>query len=93
MTDSPGFDSTRDMNPPSDPPIILNANGQALRRLISPSVLQDELPSLIETIFSNVGVTDIADCLQGSDAQTFIDIIDQVRHHPLPSPGHWLIGF
>ena len=76
------------MNPalPPDPPIILDSYNQAWQRLISGAVPQDELASLIETIFSNEKVTDMVDRLQGSDVQTFIDVIDAVRHHALPLP-------
>ena len=49
--------------------------------LFSPTVPQDELPSLIETIFSDEKMTKMIDNLQESDAQAFIDVIDGVRHH------------
>ena len=38
------------------------------QRLSSPTVLQDELPSLIETIFSDEKMTKMIDNLQESDA-------------------------
>jgi hypothetical protein len=45
--------------------------------LISGTAPQDELASLVETVFSNERVTDMVD-LQGSDVQTCIDVIDAV---------------
>jgi len=45
--------------------------------LISRAVPPDELPSLIETIFSEKEAN-IVYRLRGSDAQTFIDIMDEV---------------
>ena len=54
---------------------------QAWQRLISRAVPQDELPSLIETIFSDRRRTDMVDRLQGSDAQAFIDVVDGVCQH------------
>jgi hypothetical protein len=78
--------------PPSNPSITVDPYDQARKRLISGVVPQDELPSLIETIFSNEKVTDVADRLQGSDVQTFIDAIDVVWHHALPPPENRPIG-
>ena len=37
-----------------------------------------ELSSLIEAIFSSQDEGKIAHCLHGGDAQTFIDVIDEV---------------
>ena len=70
--------------PPSDPSITLDPYDQAWQRLISGVVPKDELASLIDTICSNEKVGSMLDLLQGSDIQTFIDIIDTVRHHVLP---------
>ena len=55
---------------------------QAWQRLITRAVSCDEFPSLIETIFSG-RETDMVDRLRGSEAQTFIDIMDEVCHHVL----------
>ena len=79
--------------PPSNPSITVDPYDQAWQRLVSGVVPQDELPSLIETIFSNEKVTGMADRLQGSDVQTCIDVIDLVWHHALPPPENWLIDF
>jgi hypothetical protein len=84
MTDSLDLDPTLDMDLPPDPPIVPDSRDQALQLLISGAVPQNELASLIETIFSNK-VTDVVDRLQGSDVQTFIDVIDEVWRHTLLS--------
>ena len=68
-------------NDPSDPPIAFDSHEQAWQRLISRTTPQDELPSLIETIFSSRKTINMVDPLQDSDAQAFIDVIDEVRHH------------
>ena len=56
---------------------------QAWQQLIRSTIPQDELPSLIKAIFSDSKTTEMVKRLQGSDAQAFIDTIDQVRHHVL----------
>jgi len=50
--------------------------------LIGGSHPQGELASLIETIFSGRKAIDLAGCFQESDAQTFIDVVHEVRFHP-----------
>ena len=67
-----------DTNRLSEPRLALDSDKQAMVCLLSPNVPQDELPSAIETIISNAKVADIAGSLRGGDAQTFIDIIDEV---------------
>jgi hypothetical protein len=81
-----------DMNPvpPPNPSIVIDSYDQAWQRLISGAAPQDELVSLVETVFSNERVTDMAD-LQGNDVQTCIDLIDAVWHYALPSLNHELI--
>lgn len=66
---------------PPDPLIAVHPNERALQHLLSHAVPQDELPSLIGAIFSDSQATDAIDSLRGSDARTFIDVIDEVRHH------------
>jgi hypothetical protein len=85
MTDSPRFYPALDVDPSTDPPIVLDPDDQSLQRLISRTVPRSELASLIETIFSNKKVADLVDCLQSSDVQAFIDVIDEVLRHTLPS--------
>jgi hypothetical protein len=67
--------------PPSDLSVTLSHYDQAWQRLVSGAVPQDELASLIETIFSSEKVTDRVNRLQGNDVQTFIDVLDAVWHH------------
>ena len=62
------------------PLLVPDSNRRALRRLISRTVPQHELLSVIETIFSNVKAADTVKCLEESDAQTFIDIVDEACH-------------
>jgi len=73
---SPGPDPTRH---PPDPSIAVDPQEQAWQRLIARAVPHDELPSLIETIFSE-RKSNTVDRLSGSDAQAFIDVTDEVRH-------------
>ena len=76
---SPGPDPTRH---PPDPPIVISSREQAWQRFITRTVPSDELPSLIETIFSG-RESDVANLLRESDAQVFIDTMDEVHHHTL----------
>jgi hypothetical protein len=46
--------------------------------LVSDAVPQDELASLVETIVSNLKADDIVQSLRENEAQTFIDIMDEV---------------
>jgi len=55
--------------------------------LISGALSEGELASLIETIFSNRNAIDLAGCLQGSDVQTFVDVVDEVRCHSFVPEG------
>ena len=64
-----------------DPSIAVDSHKQAWRQLISRIIPQDELPPLIETIFSDRKAINMADRLQASDAQALIDVMDRVRHH------------
>ncbi|KAF9643933.1 kinase-like protein [Thelephora ganbajun] len=66
-----------DTNHPSASLLLLNSDKRALQRLVSRTVSQDELPSLIEMVVSNVKTADIVQCLRGSDAQVFIDVLDE----------------
>ena len=70
-----------DTNHPPEPPLILDSNKRALQRLLSRDVPQHELPSVIETVVSNLKAADIVECLQEDDAQAFIDTIDEACRH------------
>ena len=63
-----------------DPSIAIDSQEQAWQRLITYGVLRSELPSLIETVFSG-RETDVVNRLRASDAQAFIDTMDEVHHH------------
>ena len=75
-------DPARDMNSLSGTPII----DQAWQRLISNAVPQDELTSLVKTVFLKENIIDLVNHLQEEHAQTFIDVIDTVRHRTLQPP-------
>lgn len=89
---SPHHDPLRGTDNPPDPSVTVDSHEQALQRLISHTVPQEELPSLIREIFSDGNAADMIDRLQERDAQAFIDITDGVCHQTLNSGG-WLIHF
>jgi hypothetical protein len=64
-------------DPQSDPP--------AWERLIDRTLSTHERISLIVSIFSDPNEVEVAGHLSGDDAQTFIDVIDEVSPHT-PSP-------
>ncbi|KAF9642628.1 kinase-like protein [Thelephora ganbajun] len=85
--------SPTDTNHRPASPLLLDSDKRALQCLLSRAVSHDELSSLIETIVSNVKAADIVQYLQGSDAQAFIDVIDEACHHTLQSLRNQLIDF
>jgi hypothetical protein len=68
---------------PTEPSFVL------LLCLISGAVPQGERASLIEAIFSTGKATGMVHYLRRSDAQTFIDIVDEVRFHS-SVPEQWV---
>lgn len=74
------YDPGRDTNPPSDTPTVPDSYTQAWQRLISHAAPQDELVSLLEIVFSSGKITELIDGLQGEHTQTFINVMDAVRH-------------
>ena len=74
-----------DTSHPSEPPFVSDSGRRALRRLVSRAVPQGELPTVVEAIVSNMKAAEIVESLEGGDAQTFIDAIDQACHHTIPS--------
>jgi len=74
---SPGLDPTQHL---PDPSISIDPQEQAWQRLIARAAPHDELPSLIETILSE-STTNVIDRLSETDAQAFIDVMDEVRRH------------
>ncbi|KAF9787032.1 kinase-like domain-containing protein [Thelephora terrestris] len=71
-----------DTNRTSKLPEPFKDGQQALQRLVSGSAPRDELSSLIETVVSNVRADAVVDHLQGIDAQTFVDVLDQALDGP-----------
>jgi len=53
----------------------------AWKRLIDRSLTTDERISLIKSIFSNHDENEMVKRLCGDDAQTFVDVIDEVLRH------------
>ena len=77
---SEDFSLTEDAMLPSPipgPSLVLDSGEQPLRRLIGCAV-PDELPSLIDAVFSDGRVSDIVGCLRRNDVRTFIDTMDEV---------------
>ena len=60
---------------------ILNSNTSACARLIRRTFDPHELPTLIEAVLSGKDDGDTVRRLLRDDAQTFIDVIDEVRVH------------
>ena len=71
--------------------MLADSVGLALQRLLNRAVPQDKLPSVIETIVSNLKAADIVERLRGDDPQTFADIIDEARHHTISLLNNWSI--
>ena len=66
---------------------ISDPGKRALQRLVSHAVPQGELPTVVETIVSNMKAADIVECVEEGNAQAFIDAMDQACCHPIPSLG------
>jgi hypothetical protein len=64
---------------------FLNLNYPACKRLIRRAFAPNDLPSLVEAILSSKDEGDIIRCLHGDDAQSFIDVVDEVHFTPSPS--------
>jgi len=77
-------ESAAHASPTPGPSLLLDSGERALQRLISSTVPESELASLIEAIFSSKRATDTFGGLAGRDAQTFIDTMDEVCRRPLP---------
>ena len=59
--------------------ILSQPRRPACGRLIRRAFTLHELPSLVEAIFSNNNASETIRSLLGDDAQTFVDVIDEVR--------------
>ena len=64
---------------PTVPSSFLYLDAPAFQRLISRAFNPDELPSLIEAVFSSGDLVKVIHSLSEDDAQTFIDVADEVR--------------
>ena len=64
-------------------PTAIGSHEQVLQCLVSRSFSKDELPSLLDTIFSSGGSTRLLLRLQRDNAQVIVDILDEVRHRTL----------
>ena len=63
----------------TNPPRFINVKTPACTRLIKRAFAPEELPSLVEAVFSSKVEGDMIRGLVGDDAQVFIDVIDEVR--------------
>jgi len=59
--------------------LLVDLNTPACRRVIRRTFATHELPSLIEAIFSSKDENNMIRCLLRDDAQTFIDVMNEVR--------------
>ena len=62
--------------------VLVCSDRPAWKRLISDPLSADERISLITTIFSDHDMTKVVEYLSGDDAQTFINVIDEVSLGP-----------
>ena len=76
---SPGPDTNR----VSEPPVFPKPAERNLQRLVGRAAQEEEIPFLLETVVSSMKVAGIVECLRGRDAQTFVDVVDEVRVTPL----------
>ena len=67
-------------------PTAAPSHQQVLRRLTTRLFSQDELPSLLETIFSNGELTHMVHSLQRGDVQIVIDILDEACYNTPINP-------
>jgi len=72
-------------NHPSDY-ILPCSNPPAWKRLISDPLSMDEYTVLITSIFSNRDEVEVVGYLSGDDAQTFVNIIDEVCAYTISCP-------
>ena len=56
----------------------------AWKRLVDRSLTADKRASLIKIVLSDRSETDVIKCLQKDDAQSFIDVVDEVLYSFIP---------
>lgn len=79
--------SPQETGRPPQSSFTLDSCEQALQRLINGDLPQDERATVIESIYSSQEATNIIGRLREKDAQTFIDIVHEVRYHSSISSG------
>jgi len=74
---------SRSVYPTPDSSILLDLDAPACKRLTSRAFSPHEVIPLIEAIFTNQNEVKMIGFLRGDEAQTFIDVIHEVRlRHP-----------
>ena len=77
--------SGRNTQAPVEQPTGPDSGELALQSLIGGTTSRDEFPSLIEAVSLSAKAIDQIGCLRGREAQTFIDVVNEVRCHTLSS--------
>ena len=67
------------MNGTYQSPLDINSDRPAYERLISRNFAQTEITSLLEAAFTSNHEACAIDALRGDDAQTFVEVVDEVR--------------
>lgn len=63
--------------------MIAHSDPPAWKRLISDPLSADERASLITSIFSDPDLIEVVGNLLRDDAQTFVDVVDEVNTHKI----------
>ena len=66
---------------PVEPCTVPDSGEQALRSLIGGAASRDEVPLLLEAVSLSATAINKIRCLRGSEAQAFIDVVNEVRCH------------
>lgn len=79
---------TPQVHPAPNSSILIEPNAPACKRVISRAFSAHEVISLIEAIFTNKEEVRMIRGLSGDAAQTFIDVVHEVRLYIPSFPGH-----
>jgi len=79
--------------PPPNSPGLIDLGMPAWRRLINHTFSPHEAIPLIEAMFMTEDEVEMIGCLRGDDAQTLINVIDEVGCYTPSSQSHGLIAF
>ena len=82
--DHDGQSSKRSIQGPAEPPTGPDSGELALQSLIDGTTSRDEVPSLLKSVSLSAKAIDKIGCLQGRDAQAFINVVNEVRCHTSP---------